>query len=142
MSASPAATWSPTQQAIIDAYTQFWKLLPQASRAHSRDDRLRALFPYTTDPALSQIFSTIAQQRSAGKVLYGIHVPRVETITIHGSSAKLSDCQNASTAGIARASDGAHLTVGVARNPVDATLLLRDGHWKVSVIAYPQHSSC
>ena len=49
-SASPTPTWSATQQAVISAYTGFWSALPEASRAESRDDRLKILFPYTTTP--------------------------------------------------------------------------------------------
>jgi hypothetical protein len=132
---------SPAQQAVVQAYEQFWRALPGASKVAADARRLAMLQPLATDPELSQLIATMHQQQAKHEVLYGAHVARVQRVTIASNRAELNDCQDASGAGIATTS-GRKITVGVKRNPVVATLLLRDGTWKVSVIRYPQGTKC
>jgi hypothetical protein len=141
--ASPTPTWSTTQQAIITAYTGFWTALPKASRAQSRDDRLKILFPYTTTPELSQLIAKLSDQLSKGQALYGVNVPRVQHVDVSDSRATIQDCQQSSAAGVEDVSTHRKVTVGVDRHPVTATLLLRGTDWKVSVVSYgPDGAKC
>ena len=143
---SPTATsatpsLSAEQLAVVRAYDSFWSALPDASKLPSDARRLAALQPVATDPEISQLIATLHQQWQKHRVLYGAHVAHVRAVTISSDKAELNDCQDASGAGIATAS-GRKITVGVKRNPVVATLLLRGGVWKVSVISYPRGASC
>lgn len=144
-STTPAATappsWSPTQAAIIHAYVGFWSALPKASRARSDLATLGLLNPVATDPELSQLFSTLHKRRQQHQTLYGVPAAHVVSVEVTGGTATLRDCQNASAAGIETTS-GRKLTVGVANNPVTATLLKRGSIWKVSTISHPQGGTC
>lgn len=132
----PTPSWSPTEQAVITAYKNFWTALPQASRQVDRDERLRILFPYTTTPELSQLIFKLGDQRAKGQALYGVNVPRMQKVDVTGSKATIRDCQQSSSAGVENLATHRKLTVGVDRHPVTATVLLRGNDWKVSVIAY------
>lgn len=135
----PSTSLSPTaeQLAVERAYVSFWRVLPRASRVKSDSDRLALLVPVATDPELSQLISGIAKERSKGRVFYGVDRPRVTSVAVTGDRATVVDCQDSSAAGVQSVKSGDKLTVGVARHPVHATLLLRQGSWKVSVVSYP-----
>ena len=136
---SPA--WSAAQRAVITGYVGFWRVLPRASQAGTDMARARLLIPVTTDPELSQLFSTLHRQRQRHQMLYGLHVAHVESVEIIGTTARLKDCQDASAAGI-ETTGGRKITVGVRRNPVVATLLQRGDVWKVSTVDYPHGVTC
>jgi hypothetical protein len=139
--ATAPPSWSRTQVDIIHAYVGFWSALPKASRARSDLATLGLLNPVTTDPELSQLFSTLHKRRQQHQALYGVPIAHVQSVDVTGGTATLQDCQNAAAAGIETTS-GRKLTVGVANNPVTATLLKRGSVWKVSTISHPQGGTC
>jgi hypothetical protein len=126
---------------VLRQYNAFWRALPAASAAPSDTARLAALFDTTTMPELSQLVGKLGAQRAAGEVLYGWDVPRAKVAGIVSGAAKITDCQDSSKAGVQEIATGRKLTVGVARHPVMATLLLRGAAWKVSTITYPPSGS-
>jgi hypothetical protein len=139
-SAAPSRTasrLSNRQIAVAAAYKAFWRALPAASTARSQRARLASLFPYATDPELSQVVDALAAQEHDGKELYGRHVAHLIRVQVRGDEASVFDCQDASHAGVAARATHKRLTVGVAHNPVRSSLVRRSGRWKVSTIRYP-----
>ncbi len=128
--------------AVLRQYDAFWGALPPASAATTDTSRLDALFATTTTPELSQLVETFGKQRTAGKVLYGRDVLHPVVTSVANDLARVTDCQDSSQSGVMDLKSGRRLTVGVSRNPVDATLLMRGGVWKVSVVHYRPGDTC
>lgn len=132
-----SASFSPAQETVARAYTDFWNALAPASHAKTAAEQLTLLTPVTTDPELSQLISGIAEERRKGRAFYGADRPNVSIVVIIGQRATVVDCQDSSAAGVESMKTGKKLTVGVAAHPVHTTLLRRDGSWKVSTVKYP-----
>jgi hypothetical protein len=133
---STAPSLSAEQLAVVRAYDSFWKTLSSASRAKNATQQLALLNPMTTDPELSQLMAGFARLHKQGRVLYGTNVPRPTDVSLTDSRAVVRDCQDSHSAGVERVATGAHLTVGVSRHLVTATLLLHGKLWKVSRVDY------
>jgi hypothetical protein len=128
---------------VVHAYNSFWKQLAPASRAKTPDRQLMLLNPMTTDPELSHLIAGFAQLHRQGRVLYGLDVPRPTQITVTQGRAVIRDCQDSHRSGVERLATGEHLTVGVRRHLVTATLLLNGRQWKVSRVDYaPAGTPC
>lgn len=145
----PASSQSPSSDpsaaattAVLRQYDAFWGALPPASAATTDTSRLDALFATTTTPELSQLVEMLGKQRTAGKVLYGRDVLHPVVTSVANGLARVTDCQDSSQSGVMDLKSGRRLTVGVSRNPVDATLLMRGGVWKVSVVHYRPGDTC
>jgi len=138
---APNTSSAVAAAAVLRQYEAFWRALPAASAAPSDTARLAALFDTTTTPEISQLVGKLGAQRAAGEVLYGWDLPHAKVAAIVSGSAKITDCQDSSNAGVREMATGRKLTVGVARHPVMATMLLRGAAWKVSTITYPPSGS-
>ena len=133
---SPTSTATVKDEVLSD-YRAFWEALPKASRL-KEGARKRLLAEHLVDPALSRVAQSLASQEAFNKRLYGQNRPRPRLIDLGPSTATIKDCQDSSQAGIVDLKSDDRLTVGVARNPVKATVKLDgDGRWKIATITYP-----
>jgi len=131
------ASIGAVEAAVLHQYRGFWKALPEASRMQE-EPRIQVLKRYLVSPALGTVTRTLAAQDAFGKGLYGENVPRPEIVNLHTRTASIRDCQDSSRAGVEERKTGRKLTVGVARNPVTATLKRGDDEiWRIATIEYP-----
>jgi hypothetical protein len=141
-SAPVVAPGASARQQVIEQYDAFWSHVPQASRAPAT--RRRAILaPFAVDPELTSLLQGMATQDVRGEVIYGTNIPRptVKSLSEAQGVAVVTDCQDSSHSGVERRSDHRLLTVGVARNPVVATMQRDgDGTWRVSFVSYPNRS--
>lgn len=137
-SASASASAPGQQAAITSAYNNFWFRLSHADEK-PEDTWHDALAAVAVDPQLSDTLKAMHQQKQTGVTVYGDVTARISSIVVHGDTAKLVDCQDASRSGQADVRSGDHKTVGVSRNPVNASLQRdrSDDQWKVARIAFP-----
>lgn len=135
-SAPTLTTVTDERFAIESVYREFWDRLHQVTALE--EAALRAnLSEVMAEPQLSTTLGAIAGQRQAGITIYGNEVAHIASIEIAGDSATVKDCQDASQSGQAEVTTGKRNTVGVSKNPITATVVRRDGRWKISQIAYP-----
>lgn len=127
------------QAAAGAAYRAFWPLLATFDQRYPEPQWKAVLGRVAVDPQLSQAIAVARQQRRTGVRLYGQPRPRVPRVTLSGANkASVSDCADFSHYGQADVRTGKPRTVGVARNPVKATLLEgQDGMWRVAEVSYP-----
>lgn len=139
----PTPTTTAGEKAqILSQYSGFWAELAPASKAAA--SRRRALLsPYATDPELTSLLRGMARGDRQGTVFYGADRPRpkVARLSVQQGIAVINDCQDSSRAGNADRSTGRHLTVGVARHLVTATMHLVQGSWRVAFVTY-QDAHC
>ncbi|MHB2023192.1 MAG: hypothetical protein ACYCO3_07685 [Mycobacteriales bacterium] len=135
---------SPSPTAVAEAraleqYTAFWPLLGHASRAKTAAQKRAILAPYAADPALTSIVNAFIQQNERGQVVYGTDVvhPEIVSFSLSRGLAVIRDCQNSSRSGIEVAATGKPVTVGPPRNPVDSTMHLIAGTWRIVFIQHP-----
>jgi len=85
----------------------------------------------------------MARGDRAGTVFYGEDQPRptIAQMSIPQGLAVIRDCQDSSHSGNADRRTGRHLTVGVARHLVIATMHVSGGTWRVAFVSYKQ-SKC
>jgi hypothetical protein len=140
---SPSATTGPTpvgeQQVVLLQYRRFWSSLTAVSRMPAAQRRA-ALARYSVDPELKSLLAGMAKVDAKGQVFYGAHVPRAQAASISpdGATAVVNDCQDSTKTGLARRSDLAPLTKGVARNHVVVTMKRSTNAWRVSFVSYAQ----
>jgi hypothetical protein len=138
---SPSATGSATpvseQQAILSQYRTFWSSLTSVSRMPAAQRRT-ALAAYAVDPELKSLLAGMARIDAKGQTFYGAHIPRATSASISpdGLTAVVNDCQDSTRTGLARRSDLAPLTKGVARNHVVVTVKRSAGAWKIYFVSY------
>jgi hypothetical protein len=137
---SPGATPSPTpvdeQQAILSQYRRFWSSLTPVSKMPA-SQRRAALARYTVDPELKSLLAGLLKTDAKKQVFYGAHVPRATQASLSSyGRAVIDDCQDSSRTGLARLSDMAPLTKGVARNHVVVTMKMSGDLWKVYFVSY------
>ena len=135
---NPAPTASSDVPAAERAYREFLDV--DVSFARLPESRWRSeLGRVAIDPQFSFAIAVSRQQRRNGITLYGRTVPRSPKVTLAGSrKATLRDCADFSHTGQADAHTGRHKTVGVARTPLEVTLVKgSDMSWRVSVVNFP-----
>ena len=127
------------RSAVVKAYRAFWPLMARFDQRYPELQWTAVLRRVAVDPQLSQAIAVARQQRRAGVRLYGEPRPRAPRVTVKSAtSASVADCADFSHYGQADARTGKPRTVGVARNPVKATLIEgRDGVWRIAEISYP-----
>ncbi|MFD1044727.1 hypothetical protein ACFQ1S_03525 [Kibdelosporangium lantanae] len=117
------------------AYERFWQRIHDAAGRPESEWHLNEV---AADPQLSTTTQGLQLLRQQSLTLYGMETAHVRTVTVDGDHATVVDCQDGSSAGQADAKTGSRKTVGVAHNPVNASLLRGpDGNWRVSNINYP-----
>jgi len=140
----PPTTSRPAPSAPADipaaesAYRRFLDV--NASFARLPESRWRAeLGRVAADPQLGFAIAVSRQQRRNGITLYGQAKPRAPKVTLRGGrQATLRDCVDFSRAGQADAQTGRPKTVGIARTPLEVTLIKgSDNKWRVSVVEFP-----
>lgn len=125
---------------MADAYVRFWDVSLPVDQLPP-DQWRPVLAQVAAEPMLTQLVTGTDWQQEHNLRLYGRVQARVRDVHLDGSQATVRDCQDASKTGQADRTAGSAKTVGVARNPVDATLVRgTDGIWRVSRIRYPQGS--
>lgn len=125
------------REAVADAYTRFWPRLHEAAGA-AEPRWAELMTEVATDPQLDRTLTGLRQQRAQSRTLYGAEAARITNIDVLGDRATVTDCQDTSNAGQADANTGDRKTVGIARNPVSATLIRGpDQRWRLSEISYP-----
>lgn len=136
----PSGTSAPApndRSAVEHAYVRFWELAGTLDRVPEAERHAR-LGEWAVDPELSRAVDGLKRLQEQSIGFYGTPTARVSGIDVNGGTAVLRDCQDASQSGQVDTRTGARKTVGVARNPVTATLLRgADGAWRVSEIGYP-----
>lgn len=134
---SPTASTADEKQLILGQYRRFWASLTDVSRMPA-SQRRAALAPFTLDPELKSLISGMAKIDAEGKIYYGADVPRAlqASLSPDGSTAVVNDCQDSRDSGLARRSDMAPLTRGVARNHVVVTMKKTSDLWKVYFVSY------
>jgi hypothetical protein len=138
---SPSATASATpvseQQAILSQYRAFWSSLTSVSRMPAAQRRF-ALMAYTVDPQLKSLLAGMARIDAKDQVFYGADAPRAThaSVSPDGGTAVVNDCLDSRHSGVARRSDLAPLTRGVARNHVTVTMKKSAGDWKIYFVSY------
>lgn len=133
----PAPTTSSDLPAAERAYREFLDV--DVSFARLPESRWQSeLGRVATDPQLSFAIAVSRQQRRNGITLYGRTVPRSPKVTLAGSrKATLRDCADFSHTGQADANTGSPKTVGVARTPLEVTLVKgSDKQWRVSAVEF------
>ena len=134
----PSTSGQDQRQAVEAAYTQFW---PRTMHADDKpeDTWHDAVAAVATDPQLTTTLNAIRYQSQAGIKIYGDVTAHIVSVDITGDTAKVVDCQDASHTGQADAKTGDRKTVGVPRNPVNASLKrdTSDGQWKVAQVSFP-----
>ncbi|MTD57140.1 hypothetical protein [Amycolatopsis pithecellobii] len=135
---APSASGQDQRQAVEAAYTQFW---PRTMHADDKpeDTWHDALAAVATDPQFTTTLNAMRYQKQAGIKIYGDVTARIVSVEVSGDTAKVVDCQDASHTGQADAKTGDRKTVGVPRNPVNASLKRdsSDGQWKVAEVSFP-----
>ena len=133
---SPHAHLGGDETVVRQAYERFW----QVSQAvpHLPPDRQRLeLAAVAAEPLAERMAGALAAQRTRDVTVYGTVTPRISDVRLDGDTAVVRDCQDASRSGQADGS-GRPRTVGLARNPVSATVQRSaDGAWRVADVAYP-----
>lgn len=135
---APNATAVAEEQALAQ-YRAFWAHIDAASAASGMASKRAILSPYATDPELSSLVATFTEDNAKGQVAYGSNVlrPEIVAFSVGRGVAAIHDCQDSSHAGTEVAATHKPLTVGPTRNPVNTTLHLAQGLWKVSFVQYP-----
>jgi hypothetical protein len=137
ITASPPPITSPDILAAERVYREFLDV--DVSFARLPEPRWRPILGrVATDPQLSFAIAVSRQQRRNGIALYGRPVPRSPKVTLAGGrKATLRDCTDFSHTGQADAKTGKPKTVGVARTPLEVTLLKgSDKRWRVSAVEF------
>ena len=140
-SASPSESATPAgeQQLILAQYAKFWASLTGVSRMPA-DQRRAALSEFTVDPELKSLLAGMVATDRKGQVFYGAAVPSATEASLSpdGLRAVINDCQDSRNSGLARRSDLAPLTKGVAKNHVVVTMKKAADVWKIYFISYPK----
>lgn len=122
---------------MLAQYGKFWAVLPQASRLEQGGPRENLLAQFVTGAALESTTRAMAVQDAAGRRLYGVPTlqPSVESVT--RDEAVVTDCQDASSAGVERIETGQPITVGTEHVSVRSGLQ-RDGAgtWRLTSIDF------
>ena len=141
-SASSPAESTPTgtagQVAVENAYRAFWPVITTFQNSPESQWQT-VLGRVAVDPQLSFAIATTRQQRRTGITVYGRTVPRAPKVTLAagGKSATVRDCADFSRTGLANAETKKPRTVGVARTPISAVLLLgSDRRWRISRVTF------
>jgi hypothetical protein len=133
----PPSSTADRRAAVEAVYREFWRVGRTFDRDYPPDQWRAVLSRVAVDPLLSRALSGARLQRQNGTVLYGQVIPRPTVVSVSRGEARVADCQDASHAGQADAKTGKPRTVGVARSPVKASLILGDdGRWRVSDVDY------
>lgn len=133
------STTAGERAAVERAYRAFWPLLVTIDRRYPPAQWRTVLGRVAADPQLSQAIAVARQQRRIGVRLYGQPHPRAPEVTLSRGKASVFDCADFSQYGQTDATTGQPRTVGVARNPVKATLIKgEDGVWRVAQVSYPR----
>lgn len=132
------ATAAAEQQAL-QQYAAFWNHVTVASAATGAATKRGLLAPYAADPELTSMVTALQQQNQKGEVAYGTDVlhPEIVSFSLSRGIAAIRDCQDSSHAGVEAAATRKPLTVGPARNPVNTTLHLVGGKWRVVFVQNP-----
>lgn len=125
------------QEAVRTTYERFWRDTWHLDKEVAGQQK-QVVDQVAVEPERSILLQGAQWHQAQGVTLYGDPVERVTDVTVRGDQATVADCQDGSKAGQADARSGQPKNVGVARNPVVATLTRgTDGVWRVSQIRYP-----
>lgn len=130
---TPSASTQPGVERLVrQRYVDFQRVVAEAGAASDADDP--RLAEYATGAVLENLRGKLAVRRQSGVRLYGMPVPRVQSVSVAGDRATVRDCLDNSGTGLMDRS-GKKLSVGRDRQATTATLVREDGTWKVSEIA-------
>jgi len=140
-SGSPSGTPSPTgtdQRAGVEAaYRRFWAV-SWSLDSHPEAQWRQVMSAVAADPELTRVLEGTRAQKRNGITRYGEVAPRPTVVSITGATARVRDCQGADRSGQADARTGRRMTVGIARNPVNGSLVRgADSRWRVTDVRYP-----
>ena len=136
--ASPSVPTSTDVAQVEAVYRRYWTVGRYFDQQYRQADWRRVLSSVAADPLLSLVLAQAATQKRSGIKLYGQVVVHPTVVKQSGEQMLVKDCQDASHAGQADASTGKPRTVGVARNPVTATVRRgSDGHWRLTALTFP-----
>jgi hypothetical protein len=127
-----AASTEGDHAAVAAAYQRFW------STVYDLDDQpldqwAGMLAAVTTTPLFPRLLAGMQAQHESGIREYGTVRTHPVTIQVHGDTATLLDCQDASGAGEAHIDTGLPTTVGQSRTPFAAALRRgTDRRWRVA----------
>ena len=117
-----------------------------AALPHTPEGERQALAAQVAvDPALSNLLTDASTMNSKGWDTYGEFKSRISwPQPVDGKkTAVIADCQDASQAGSLETGTGKKTTVGVERNPLQATFVRgQDGVWRVDQVFYLKDEPC
>jgi hypothetical protein len=136
--APPPADPTAAEQADVQhAYEQFWAVSWSVSTVQPEQWQPR-LQQVAAEPVLPPLLTSTRAHHDQGSKLYGAVTAHITDIRLAPGQATVADCQDASHAGLADATTGTPKTVGIARNPVRATLHRGpDNAWRVTGLEFP-----
>lgn len=148
-SAAPPASVGPTvpaaeveRQQILAQYQRFFQMLTPLSLAAAAD-RPAMYRDVAVDPLYSLTLRGLMEADSRGEVLYGDIVTNPVIVSVDGPVAMIRDCQDSSTHGTQKRSDGTKVTRGVRDDLATVTMLRGpDGVWRLSRNDYADKGGC
>jgi hypothetical protein len=145
---SPSASVSATPTvspgaAVSAAYQASWVASDKAEQSGKTSAARRILGPYLTGSYLSTVLSRLPAYWAKHEVARGHMTDHLKRVYVHGSTAVVVDCQDASHHLLVRAGSGKPVpgTRGPAHARLYATLVQSGGTWRVSSITFTG-SSC
>jgi hypothetical protein len=133
-SSTPAHPTTPSiRDVVVRTYTTYWVVGSQASKVTLATAR-RMLKPFAAGDYFKQVVAGISDLQSQGRETWGHVTVHITNVRVKGRSARITDCQDASQAGLADAHTHQLIsgTTGKARTHVQADLVEgADTQWRV-----------
>jgi hypothetical protein len=130
--------------AIAAQWDKLWQIY--AALPHTPvEDRQALAAQVAVDPALTSLLTDANTLNSKGWDTYGQFTARLSwPQPVDGKeTAAIADCQDASQAGSYEISTGNKMTVGIPRNPLQASYQRgQDGVWRVEQVFYLKDEPC
>ncbi|RFU41193.1 hypothetical protein DZF91_12985 [Actinomadura logoneensis] len=121
------------EQAVTDAYTAYWDASPRAA-VLPREQGRAVLAPYSEPTHTEKLLDGAANWQRKGVEPWGRVIVHVTSVKVNGHYARVTDCQDVSHAGIARARTHQLIpgTAGSPRVEIAADMLQgADGRWRL-----------
>lgn len=134
---SGSAAPAPGREAVISAYHRYWDASVQAARSPESQVR-QVLAPVSTPGVIDDQLRAIRQMKAKHREPWGRGKIHVYAVDVNGKTARLSDCQDVSQAGLA--DSRTHQLIPGTRGgtrPVNFSVRLQQGpdnQWRVSAV--------
>ncbi|MDF5759056.1 hypothetical protein [Spongiactinospora sp. TRM90649] len=138
---SPHPSPSTAHDAVLAAYRNYWKLLPQAGQSTPAQARV-LLKPHVSGKYLDHLVDGVRRMRSEGREPYGQVIPRVKEVWVAQGQAKVIDCQDIVNTGMADATTHERIPeTGEAQSSANVEAMLQrapGGRWVLTGMAFKE----